>query len=469
MICNIEPPHSNPGATVMYNENKMDGSEGVRIPGQDALREIEESGHVLASRNIPEDMTLTEIFEKRMLDSVKKRRSGPPIRDVSFHMSVNPSADDRQLSEEEAVRMIDEVMKGLGYGNQPYKIYKHTDIKREHYHVVSCRIDENGKKIPADFDFHKLRKILLGLENKYGFKVATGEEQEKKQTERKQGEAEFPQKTKSGREVVPPFDRDSETSVTEQISAIVEDAMKWQFTTLEQFQALLLRRYRLIMDIEGREDSEPLVIFGANKKDEAVTKPILESDINMRLFERILKKANSTSMSSRKEQRQRLEKLIDLASDASSSFEEFRRTMEKKGVYVIVSFTRDGSPFGVTYLDRATRCAWKGSETARDLKWLRSVADDKNWTLTKDRMQLMRERRDSLPSRTAASSSKKARTAAATSGRGAKAEGLSRGGFGPKSSYTLAGGNGGTKKKGEDFDDEDDEDRRKKAPGQNEI
>jgi len=38
-------------------------------------------------------------------------------------------------------------MQKLGYGNQPYIVLKHSDIKREHLHIISLRIDENGKKI----------------------------------------------------------------------------------------------------------------------------------------------------------------------------------------------------------------------------------------------------------------------------------------------------------------------------------
>ena len=37
------------------------------------------------------------------------------------------------------------VKERMGYGNQPYMVYKHEDIDRHHMHIVTIRVDENGK------------------------------------------------------------------------------------------------------------------------------------------------------------------------------------------------------------------------------------------------------------------------------------------------------------------------------------
>ena len=73
--------------------------------------------------------------------------------------------------------------------------------------------------------------------------------------------------------------------------------------------------------------------------------------------------------------------------------------MFKKGPYVVLSWSRTGEPFGVTWLDRATKCAWKGSETDVDFKWLKAVAQQKGWTFTKDKQQETIDKRAAMPSR----------------------------------------------------------------------
>ncbi|MDR0542130.1 MAG: hypothetical protein LBH19_07935 [Dysgonamonadaceae bacterium] len=40
-------------------------------------------------------------------------------------------------------------MEKLSYGNQPYIALKYSNIRREHLHIVSLRVDENGRKINA--------------------------------------------------------------------------------------------------------------------------------------------------------------------------------------------------------------------------------------------------------------------------------------------------------------------------------
>ena len=94
-----------------------------------------------------------------------------------FQVSLNPSPEDRLA----AGRLRDiarEYMERMGYGNQPYIVFKHTDIDREHLHVVSFRIDEIGRKLSHDYEARRSMDILRSLEQKYdlhpGFK---GQEQ----------------------------------------------------------------------------------------------------------------------------------------------------------------------------------------------------------------------------------------------------------------------------------------------------
>ena len=425
MIGKIQPPNPNILSAVSYNEKKMDGKEGIReYELTDELKEIED-GHILATRNVPEDSTLTEEFDKLKLLNIKKRTRGA-IKNFTFHMSVNPSDTDRELSEKEACEFIDELMTGLGYGEQPYRIYKHTDIERMHYHVVSSRAGRDGKKINDSFERLVLRAKLKELAPKYGYTVVLSEEE--KEEERRKRPVEEQQREpvpaapaitrdggtrrdESAREEeeevakakepkVMPFTRKSDRSVTQQITDAFEDAMKWNFSTFEQVQALLLRRYNVLVEVEGGDSpEEKLTIKGTNTSGKPITPSFSEEDLGLKMMERIKEKCDNAKMSSRKEQKKRIEGLARAASKKARSFEEFRELMFKKGPYVVLSWSRTGEPFGVTWLDRATKCAWKGSETEVDFKWLKAVAQEKGWTFTKDKQQETIDKRAAMPSR----------------------------------------------------------------------
>ena len=86
---------------------------------------------------------------------------------TDYHISLNPHPDD-VLSDSQLADIAKEYMDKLGYGNQPYMVYKHEDIARHHIHIVSIRVDETGKKINDKFEHIRSKQITRELEQKYG-------------------------------------------------------------------------------------------------------------------------------------------------------------------------------------------------------------------------------------------------------------------------------------------------------------
>lgn len=93
---------------------------------------------------------------------------------LAFHMTVNPSIMDG-MTDEKASEFIKDLMDGLGYGEQPWVAYKHMDIDRVHYHVVSVRVDKKGKVISDSFQRRNLQSLMERLAPKYGFQIGKGE------------------------------------------------------------------------------------------------------------------------------------------------------------------------------------------------------------------------------------------------------------------------------------------------------
>ena len=84
-----------------------------------------------------------------------------------FHCSLNPHPDEK-LSDETLMQIAKEYMEALGYGKQPYIVFKHNDIAREHIHIVSLRVDSRGQKINDKFEKRRSKQITDALERKFG-------------------------------------------------------------------------------------------------------------------------------------------------------------------------------------------------------------------------------------------------------------------------------------------------------------
>ena len=78
------------------------------------------------------------------------------------HISLNPHPDDMELQ-----NIAREYLEKLGFGNQPYLVFKHEDIDRHHLHIVTVRVDENGKCISDKNNYYRSKQITRELEKKY--------------------------------------------------------------------------------------------------------------------------------------------------------------------------------------------------------------------------------------------------------------------------------------------------------------
>ncbi|WP_320167832.1 relaxase/mobilization nuclease domain-containing protein [Mangrovibacterium marinum] len=104
----------------------------------------------------------------RIFEEIEERNTR--VKKPGLHISVNPTVSDLVKLGDTGIRNeIGKLMEHLGYGNQPYMVYKHADIDRVHFHIVSTRIDcDTGKKIKDNYEREKTQRFIKSLEQKYG-------------------------------------------------------------------------------------------------------------------------------------------------------------------------------------------------------------------------------------------------------------------------------------------------------------
>lgn len=86
--------------------------------------------------------------------------------------------------------MIDEYMEKMGYGEQPYCVFEHTDKSHHHFHIVSTRVSVNDyKKIPHAFEKRKSNALREKLIIKYELNILYRQNLGKEQFRKRDGAA----------------------------------------------------------------------------------------------------------------------------------------------------------------------------------------------------------------------------------------------------------------------------------------
>ena len=101
------------------------------------------------------------------------------VKKKGLHISVNPTVSDLVKLGDVGIRTeIKNLMEYLGYGNQPCFVYKHADLDRTHFHIVSTRINQQtGKKIKDNYEKEKTQRFIKSLEQRYDLSKEQNREQ----------------------------------------------------------------------------------------------------------------------------------------------------------------------------------------------------------------------------------------------------------------------------------------------------
>ena len=152
MVANIRSGPS-PSGALYYNKEKVDKDEAEVLLWQKMLEPYDKCGR----------LDIDVCMESFMPYLEANRRTTNTV----FHASLNPSPEDR-LTDEQLRKIACEYMERMGYGEQPYIVFKHKDISREHLHIVSLRVGLDGRKLAHDFEARRSRGLSSMTEREGG-------------------------------------------------------------------------------------------------------------------------------------------------------------------------------------------------------------------------------------------------------------------------------------------------------------
>ena len=266
-----------------------------------------------------------------------------------FHCSLNPHPDEK-LSDERLTQIAKEYMEALGYGKQPYIVFKHNDIAREHIHIVSLRVDGEGKKINDRFEKRRSKKITDALEKRFGLIPSS------KITEK--AVAETP-KVNIGK-----------GNIKEQVASALRMVLKhYRFCSLGELNAILSAYNLAVEEVKTEfrgKKYDGLVYVPTDEKGNKAGTPIHASDIG--------RGVGYTAVQNRMQKSKQMvkpliptirRKVLEVMRTSPGTEGRLRQRLEEQGLRVVIRKNKDGRLYGITFIDDERGIALNGSRLGK--------------------------------------------------------------------------------------------------------
>ncbi|WP_270777473.1 conjugal transfer protein MobB [Segatella buccae] len=323
----------NLGGALGYNFKKVEKEEASILLAQGLYQNKEGT------------YTMAEVFADMQAVIPEKCRT----KKMVFHCSLNPHPDEK-LSDETLTQIAREYMETLGYGKQPYIVFKHNDIAREHIHIVSLRVDSRGQKINDRFEKRRSKKITDALERKFGLipssKVADKAVEETPKVDTTKG------------------------NIKEQVSNVIRMVMKhYHFYSLGELNAILsvynLAVEEVKTEFRGKK-YDGLVYVPTDDKGNKAGTPIHALDIGRGVGYTAVQNRMQKSKQNVKPLIPSVRNNVLQAMRTSPNTEkELRQRLEEQGLRVVIRKNESGRIYGITFIDDKVGIALNGSRLGK--------------------------------------------------------------------------------------------------------
>ena len=285
MIATILPSSANFHA-VEYNERKV-------AQGKAELLEMANFGFITKG-----DAYTWEDLTSYLLEYSSKNER---IKYPQFHLAI--SCRGNEYTQEELVEIAHQYLCDMGYGQpgQPLLIYGHHDTDNNHIHVITSRIDSNGKKIDHNFEKRRSQDVInriMGVDE------------------------------------------------SQRVGEAVSKAFQYQFTTIPQFIAILET-----MGYECYTEDDDIILKRNDEGQEKVKVQLVESKISQEKQD--------------KKRMVLLKAILKKCRDMSGNRQELQDVMKAKfGISLVFLGSKD-SPYGYLIVDHHTKAVFKGSDVLK--------------------------------------------------------------------------------------------------------
>ena len=142
-------------STLYYNDRKVNLGRAEIIHASGFIKDV----HEMNKKDV-----LSRFDQRISLNDKVQKRVG--------HISIGFNYADK-ISNEKMSVLADRYMRGIGFGEQPYLVYRHHDVTQPHMHIVTTNISEDGSRIELrDIIFWKSRQVADALADEFSLQLS---------------------------------------------------------------------------------------------------------------------------------------------------------------------------------------------------------------------------------------------------------------------------------------------------------
>lgn len=280
----------------------------------------------------------------------------PSVKTNALHISLNFHPSEK-LSNGMLQQIALAYMQKIGFDDQPYLVYRHTDAAHTHVHIATTIITARGERM----DTHNMGKnrsevARRAIEKEFGLVPADGG-QKKRVTEI--------------RPLRPSEMRYGKTPTKQGIARIVSTVKQsYRFSSLAEFNAIL-RRFNVLADrgqpgtaMHERKGLQYSVLNDAGKP---IGVPIKASALSEKPTLKALEKRFEKNKVKPKRLKEDLKFRVAAVLHRTASFSaaSFTEELAQRGVDVLFRRNESGFTYGITFVDHKNRIVFNGSQLGK--------------------------------------------------------------------------------------------------------
>lgn len=317
-----------------YNENKVQ---------QGQAKCIEEN---MFGRSV-ENLSFNAKWS-RFLDYMERNRRATTN---AVHISLNFHPDET-LTQDALINIAATYMSKIGFGEQPYLVYKHVDAGHPHLHIITTNINKQGKRIILyNIGKEKSEKARKEIENEFSLVRASGRLPKRDLAQPIKVERAHYGKMETKRTIA---------------NIVTEVTRTYRYTSLPELNAVL-NQFNVMANM-GSEKSQMrakggLIYCLLDNNGKPIGVPVKASAIYGKPTLKYLARQFKLNAALRAPHREQIRNLVEesIARDPK----HWQQYLLRSGIHTVMRKSPEGRVYGITFIDHKSRSVFNGSDLGK--------------------------------------------------------------------------------------------------------